>query len=75
MRTVCIVLCIAAFVSVLSVLAGCTEVAPWQRGDLANPAMTEENSTQQKQLRSHLYSSREAGTVGAAGKGNGCGCY
>ncbi|MEI7869333.1 MAG: DUF4266 domain-containing protein [Candidatus Methylumidiphilus sp.] len=56
-------------------VSGCTNVAPWERGNLAKPHMALNPSPMQSMLRSHQYGSREASTGGGAAGGGGCGCY
>jgi hypothetical protein len=56
-------------------LAGCANVAPWERGILAKPQMALDPHPLQSALRSHVYSSREAASGGDAAAGGGCGCY
>lgn len=55
-------------------LGGCS-VQPWERGNLALPAMAPEPHPDQAALRDHFHASREAGSGGAAARGAGCGCY
>lgn len=64
-------LCILSIVS----LTGCTSVSPWERGNLAKPQMAMEPHPAQRELRGHIYSSREAATGGSSAGGGGCGCY
>lgn len=56
-------------------VAGCAEVAPWQRGNLAKPHMALNPYPMQGAARAHIYGSREAAAGGGAGEGGGCGCY
>ncbi|HTO06768.1 MAG TPA: DUF4266 domain-containing protein [Myxococcota bacterium] len=56
-------------------LAGCTEVAPWERERLAKPQMAAEPAPELRALREHVYMSREASLGGSFGEGHGCGCY
>ncbi|TAN48935.1 MAG: DUF4266 domain-containing protein [Methylococcaceae bacterium] len=56
-------------------LAGCTTVAPWERGLLAKPHMALEPNHAQHALRGHAYGSREAAAGGDSAAGGGCGCY
>lgn len=58
-----------------SLLIGCAQVAPWQRGNLAKPAMTQDSDALQRSARAHVHDSREAATGGGAASGGGCGCY
>lgn len=55
--------------------AGCTSVAPWERGRLAKPQSAMEPEPMQRSLRTHVYSSREGTPGGSAAQGGGCGCY
>ena len=64
-----------ALLLLASLLCGCAEVAPWQRGRLARPDMAPNPEPQQRALREHVYMSREAAIGGATGAGGGCGCY
>lgn len=62
-------------VCLLTCLAGCTAVAPWERGNLAQPQMTGETHPLRRSFRSHVQMSRES-AAGAEGEGvGGCGCY
>jgi hypothetical protein len=56
-------------------LAGCAEVAPWERGNLAKPQMALDPHPMQSSLLTHVRNSREAAAGGNAGEGGGCGCY
>jgi hypothetical protein len=56
-------------------LGGCSEVQPWERGNLAKGIMAIEPSAAQASLRQHNYSSREAaGAASSGASGGGCGC-
>ena len=60
----------------LLALCGCAQVQPWERGTLARPDMAVNPAPLQRQVRHHVYSSREAAPVNAgSGAGGGCGCY
>jgi hypothetical protein len=54
-------------------LAGCANVAPWQRGHLARPDMVLEPTPALRAL-DKTYAAKEAGSGGAAVGGGGCGC-
>jgi len=56
-------------------IQGCSEVAPWQRGNLAKPHMALEPYPLQSSLRAHNYGSREAASGVSSSEGGGCGCY
>ncbi|CAG7856122.1 hypothetical protein MCAMS1_00497 [biofilm metagenome] len=58
-----------------SLLNGCAEVHPWERGNLAKPQMALEPNPMQSALRVHNYGSREAAASGNSTQGGGCGCY
>jgi hypothetical protein len=57
------------------VLAGCSAVAPWERGHLAKPQMAAEALAAQRSVLEHIYESREAAAGRTTAKGGGCGCY
>lgn len=55
-------------------LAGCATVQPWQRGRLADPAMTFDADPARAAFMTHWQEARE-GTAGGFGvQGGGCGC-
>jgi hypothetical protein len=56
-------------------LAGCTAVAPWERGTLAKGQMAMDPHPLQTTMRTHNYNSREAAVGGHSSGGGGCGCY
>ena len=59
----------------LVLLCSCSEVKPWERGNLAKNSMALEMSPAQTSLRQHTYSSREAaGAASSLSSGGGCGC-
>lgn len=55
-------------------LAGCTTVAPWERGDLAKPQMALDPNPTHATVRTHKFVSREAASGGDTTVGGGCGC-
>jgi len=56
--------------------AGCADIQPWERGNLAKEEMAFEPSPAQAAFRNHGYSAREAAyTSGSSATGGGCGCY
>ncbi len=65
----------AFFVVLSACIAGCTAVAPWERGTLAKPHMVLDPNPMQSALSTHIYSSREAASGGDPAEGGGCGCY
>lgn len=67
---------VSALLLVLSLsMAGCSTVAPWERGNLAKPHMALETNPGQRVVRVHVYNSREAAAGGDSAGGGGCGCY
>ena len=61
----------------LGVLTSCTsveEVAPWDRGYLAEAGMQWEMSSREAKLEGHVYTSKEASSGGSGSAGGGCGC-
>jgi hypothetical protein len=66
---------LAALLLLAAWVSGCAAVAPWERGRLAKPQMALDPDPQQRALREHVHTSREAGSGSAVGSGGGCGCY
>jgi hypothetical protein len=56
----------------LGASAGCSAVAPYERGKLAHPTMAAAESTSMG--AEHLRAISEGATGGSAGSGSGCGC-
>ncbi len=56
----------------LAALAGCTKVAPYERGMLAHPTMTPDEIA--IGLDSHVRAVSEGASGGLGGGGGGCGC-
>lgn len=60
----------------ISVLTGCVNVAPWERGNLAKSQMALDPNPLQSAIQAHVYGSREAAaSVNSSGGGGGCGCF
>ena len=58
-------------------LAGCAAYAPpkpWEKGDLARPAMRFDADPLAAKLTQHVYQSKEGASGGATVGGGGCGC-
>jgi len=73
MRLLCRLLAGAAVVAA----AGCATIAPpkpWERGDLAKPAMQIDPDRLETKIQQHVYTSKEAATGGYGVGGGGCGC-
>lgn len=66
---------VALLLTALVMLSACAQVAPWERGRLAQPEMALDPNPAQSALREHVYMSREAAVGGASSAGGGCGCY
>lgn len=58
----------------LAMLAACTPVAAWERGNLARPEMALESDPLGSALDDHVYFSKEASSGGNSTSGGGCGC-
>ena len=63
------------FLGLVLSTAGCAAVPPWERGRLAKPQMSLDPDPPQRELREHVYRSREAASGASAARGGGCGCY
>lgn len=61
-------------IGALAMLNGCSEVAPWERGNLAKPDMAITPNTNLNHFRDHIFTSREASQGGHSSGGGGCGC-
>ena len=55
-------------------LAGCVEVAPYQRGYLARPDIALDPTPGTAKALEKTYSAKEAASGGASVGGGGCGC-
>jgi hypothetical protein len=55
-------------------LAGCATVQPWERGRLAEPAMTFDANSAQAAFMAHWQEAREGAAGGFGVQGGGCGC-
>jgi hypothetical protein len=53
---------------------GCQHVSPWERGDLADPAMNTDRDPVLNSMEEHIWFSREAASGGRGVGGGGCGC-
>jgi hypothetical protein len=56
--------------------SGCaiTPVQPWQKGNLAKPAMAFDTDPLRRGFMEHIYASKEAASGGTGVAGGGCGC-
>ncbi|MET0266519.1 MAG: DUF4266 domain-containing protein [Duganella sp.] len=64
----------AALVAGLTGCAGLGQVQPWEKGALAKPEMTFNDSGVFNRYDDHIYTSRESSSGGAGVGGGGCGC-
>lgn len=55
-------------------LAGCVEVKPWQKGNLAKAHMAFDPDPLESKFRQHVYDSKEGASGGYGVGGGGCGC-
>ena len=65
------------FIACSALLSGCASlpaVQPWEKGDLARPAMAFETDRLDAAFVEHTYSSKEGVFGGASVGGGGCGC-
>ncbi len=63
--------------TLIALCAGCASFnppQPWEKGELANPAMQFDPDVLQARLREHVYASKEGATGGYSVGGGGCGC-
>ena len=58
----------------LSACSSVKNVAPYDRGYLAEDGMQWEESSRNTKLKGHVYTSKEASSGGAGAAGGGCGC-
>ena len=65
---------ILALAIAAALLAGCVEVAPYQRGYLARPDMALDPTPGTAKALEKTYSAKEAASGGASVGGGGCGC-
>ena len=58
----------------VGLLTGCVNVQPWERGNLADPAMDNGRAPLAGMMAEHMWFSREAASGGRGVGGGGCGC-
>jgi hypothetical protein len=61
----------------LFALSACSSMEPpqpWQKGDLARPAMRMDSDPLEARFTAHTYFSKEAASGGTGVGGGGCGC-
>lgn len=67
----------AALLALLLALGGCSSFnppQPWEKGNLAKPAMTMGADPLDQRFVQHIYSSKENASGGYGVGGGGCGC-
>lgn len=55
-------------------LASCSNVKPWQKGNLAKKHMAFDTDPVESKFMQHTYTSKEGSTGGYGVAGGGCGC-
>ena len=60
--------------ALLILVAGCSNVQPWQRGSLAHADMQWQPDVMDARLREQIHNSKEASSGGSGAAGGGCGC-
>jgi len=64
-----ILFCLIAFS-----LSACTNVQPWEKGNLAKKEMAWSPDAMQAAMNSQVYASKESSRGGNGSAGGGCGC-
>ena len=67
---------IGAMAAITVTVAGCAlqPVQPWEKGDLAKPAMGFSMDPLDDRFTQHIYNSKENASGGYGAGGGGCGC-
>lgn len=65
---------LAGVVALICLAAACTQVKPWERGELAKREMAFDVDPMEAQIKDHIYFSKEGSSSGSAVTGGGCGC-
>ena len=74
MKSLTLVCLSAILISLTSCSQQLVRVKPYERGNLANPLMSNDRDPLQKSMTEHAYFSREASFGGGGVGGGGCGC-
>jgi hypothetical protein len=67
----------ALFIALAALVSACTSFAPpkpWEKGDLAKPAMRFDGDALAAKATLHVYQSMEGASAGGSVGGGGCGC-
>jgi len=59
---------------IATLIAGCTPVKPWQKGNLSKRHMQLDPNPMQSRFNRHIENSREGSSGGYGVGGGGCGC-
>jgi hypothetical protein len=59
-------------IALTALIAGCTQLRPWERGRLAHPTML--LSDQGRPVEAHVYAIQEGAVGGGSAAEGGCGC-
>ncbi|MEO7761911.1 MAG: DUF4266 domain-containing protein [Casimicrobiaceae bacterium] len=73
MRIITVACIVAA--AITSLLSGCAAVQPWEKGNLAKPAMSFNGDPLDDRFTQHIYTSKENASGGYGVGGGGCGCH
>lgn len=67
---------LTAALALATAVAGCAWAPPrpWEKGELAKPAMQFDADRLEARYQEHVYQSKEAATGGYGVGGGGCGC-
>ena len=65
---------ICLMLGVILIAGGCATVEPWQKANLAKPAMTFSGDLLEDHFTQHIYTSKENASGGYGIGGGGCGC-
>jgi len=68
---------VAILLAIGTLASGCTSFAPpqpWEKGDLAKPAMRFDGDALAAKATRHVYQSKEGASAGGSVGGGGCGC-
>ena len=77
MRARCRAAALCAAACIIAAITGCATYAPpqpWEKGDLAKPAMQFDADALDAKLEQHIYTSKEGAAGGFGVGGGGCGC-
>ncbi len=65
---------LAGIAALICSVAACTQVKPWERGELAKREMAFEVDPMETRIKDHIYFSKEGSSSGSTVTGGGCGC-